>query len=130
MKRDGFLYYYREEKGKNYPILCRRSASMDLPEVVYMDVNEEADGKDLYMFGPSIINRANTFLAYGYNLTGSMERSIRVRNLETLKDSEWTFHDSTGSILWIDDEHLLVVERDEQARGKNVYKINSSYAPC
>ncbi len=129
VKKGDYLYYYREEKGKNYPILCRRNAGMDLPEVVYMDVNKEADGKDLYMFGPSRTNRANTFLAYGYNLTGSMERTIRVRNLETGKDSEWTFHNSTGSILWVDDEHLLVVERDEQARGKNVYKINIHQGP-
>ncbi|WP_257295435.1 S9 family peptidase [Endozoicomonas sp. YOMI1] len=129
VKKGDFLYYYREEKGKNYPILCRRHGSMDLPEVVYMDVNKEADGKDLYMFGPSLTNRANTFLAYGYNLTGSMERSIRVRNLETGQDSEWTFHNSTGSILWIDDEHLLVVERDEQARGKNIYRINIHQGP-
>ena len=129
VKKGDYLYYYREEKGKNYPILCRRNAGMDLPEVVYMDVNREADGKDLYMFGPSRTNRANTFLAYGYNLTGSMERTIRVRNLETGKDSEWTFHNSTGSILWVDDEHLLVVERDEQARGKNVYKINIHQGP-
>ncbi len=129
VRKGEYLYYYREEKGKNYPILCRRNAAMDLPEVVYMDVNKEAEGKDLYMFGPSITNRANTFLAYGYNLTGSMERTIRVRNLKTGKDSEWTFPNSTGSILWIDDEHLLVVERDEQARGKHVYKINIHKGP-
>lgn len=129
VKKGAYLYYYREEKGKDYPVLCRRNTDMDSPEVVYMDVNKEADGKDLYLFGPSKINRANTFLAYGYNLTGSMERTIRVRNLETGRDSDWLFQNSTGSILWIDDEHLLVVERDEQARGKNIYKINIHEGP-
>lgn len=129
VKKGDFLYYYREEKGKNYPILCRRKASMEAPENVYMDVNREAEGKELYMFGPSITNRANTFFAYGYNLTGSMERTIRVRNLESGVDSQWTFPNSTGSILWIDDEHLLVVERDQQARGKNIYKINIHQGP-
>ncbi len=129
VKKGEFLYYYREEKGKNYPILCRRQASMSAPEMVYLDVNQEADGKDLYMFGPSVTNRANTLLAYGYNLTGSMERTIRVRNLETGLDCSWSFPNSTGSILWIDNDHLLVVERDDQARGKHVYRVNIHQGP-
>ena len=124
-----FFYYYREEQGQNYPILCRRHGSMTAPEEVYLDVNQEADGKDLYMFGPSVINRANTFLAYGYNLTGSMERTIRVRNLETGLDCPWHFHNSTGSVLWLDNDHLLIVERDEQARGKQVYRVNIHQGP-
>ena len=129
VKKGNYLYYYREEEGKNYPIYCRRKGSMDAPESVYMDVNKEAEGKDLYIFGPSVINRANTFLAYGYNLTGSLERTVRVRNLDTGQDSSWTFPNSTGSIVWLDDDHLLVVERDQHARGKNVYKINIHQGP-
>ena len=124
-----FFYYYREEQGLNYPILCRRHGSMTAAEEVYLDVNQEADGKDLYMFGPSVTNRANTFLAYGYNLTGSMERTIRVRNLETGLDCPWRFHNSTGSVLWLDNDHLLIVERDEQARGKHVYRVNIHQGP-
>ena len=124
-----FFYYYREEQGLNYPILCRRHGAMTAPEEVYLDVNQEADGKDLYMFGPSVTNRANTFLAYGYNLTGSMERTIRVRNLATGLDCPWRFHNSTGSVLWLDNDHLLIVERDEQARGKHVYRVNIHQGP-
>ena len=129
VKKGEFFYYYREEQGKNYPILCRRQASMTAPEEIYLDVNQEADGKDLYMFGPSVTNRANTLLAYGYNLTGSMERTIRVRNLETGLDCPWSFHNSTGSILWLDNDHLLIVERDEQARGKHVFQVNIHKGP-
>ena len=129
VKKGDYFYYYREEKGKNYPIYCRREGSMEAPESVYMDVNKEAQGKELYLFGPSVPNRANTFLAYGYNLTGSLDRTVRVRNLETGEDSRWSFPNSTGSLLWLDDEHLLVVERDEHARGKNVYKINIKQGP-
>ena len=129
VKKGEFFYYYREEQGKNYPILCRRQASMTAPEEIYLDVNQEADGKDLYMFGPSVTNRANTLLAYGYNLTGSMERTIRVRNLETGLDCPWSFHNSTGSILWLDNDHLLIVERDEQARGKHVFRVNIHKGP-
>ena len=129
VKKGEFFYYYREEQGKNYPILCRRRASMSAPETIYLDVNQEAADKELYMFGPAVTNRVNTFLAYGYNLTGSMERTIRVRNLETGLDYPWSFPNSTGSVLWLDDDHLLVVERDEQARGKHIYRVNIHQGP-
>ncbi len=129
VKKGDYLYYYREEKGKNYPVLCRRHTSMEAPETVYMDVNQEAKGKELFMFGPSVTNRINSFLAYGFNLTGSMDRTIKVRNLETGEDLDWSFPNSTGSILWVDDEHLLIVERDEQARGRDIYRVNIHKGP-
>lgn len=129
-RKGEFFYYSREEKGKNYPILCRRKGSMKAPEQVYLDINKEAVGKELYMFGPSAANRANTWLAYGYNLTGSMERTFKVRNPDTGKDLEWAFPNSNGSFLWADDDNLYVIERDAFSRGKNVYRINIHQGPA
>ena len=128
-KKGDFLYYYREEKGKNYPIFCRRYQSMDAVEQIYFDINVEAEDHDLFIFGNSATNRANSFLAYGYNLTGSMDQTIKVRNLATGKDLDWSFPNTTGSIIWLDNEHLLVVERDEYARGSKVYSIDIHAGP-
>ena len=129
VKEGDYFYYAREEKGKNYPILCRKHLSRDAFEEIYFDINKEADGKELYMFGPSETNQAQTYFAHGFNLTGSLERTIKVRDLTTGKDLEWSFPNSTGSLLWLDNEHFYVVERDEFSRGKNVYKINIHKGP-
>ncbi|WP_263081475.1 prolyl oligopeptidase family serine peptidase [Endozoicomonas sp. Mp262] len=129
VKKGDYFYYYREEKGKDYEILCRKHRSKEAPEEIYFDINKEAEGKDLYMFGPSATNRAQTYFAYGYNLTGSMDRAIKVRDLATGKDLDWEFANSTGSFLWGDNEHLYIIERDEFARGKNLYKINIHKGP-
>ncbi|MGI9280312.1 MAG: S9 family peptidase [Endozoicomonas sp.] len=124
VKEGEYFYYSREEKGKNYPILCRKQGSRQATEEVYFDINREAEGKELYIFGASGTNLTQTHFAYSFNLTGSMEKTIRVRDLETGKDLGWEFPNSNGSFLWHGNEHLYIVERDESGRGRDVYKIN------
>src|ERR1700690_4487094 len=41
-KEGEFFYYVRTEAGKQYPIRCRRKASMDAPEEILLEVNELA----------------------------------------------------------------------------------------
>ncbi|WP_257280077.1 MULTISPECIES: S9 family peptidase [unclassified Endozoicomonas] len=124
VKEGAFFYYTREEKGRDYPILCRKKGSRKAHEEVYFDVNKEAEGKELYIFGASGTNLKQTHFAYSFNLTGSMERTIRVRDLETGQDLKWEFQNSTGSFLWHGNEHLYIVERDESGRGRDVYKVD------
>ena len=124
IKKGDYFYYSREEKGKNYPILCRKHQSLQAAEEIYFDINKEAENHDLFVFGASSSNRSQTFFAYSFNLTGSMERTIRVRDLATGKDLDWEFPDSTGSFIWDDEAHLYIVERDEASRGRDVYRVN------
>ena len=119
-----YFYYSREEKGKNYPILCRKHQSLKSAEEIYFDINKEAEGKELYMFGSSSSNRAQTYFAYSFNLTGSLEQTIKVRDLATGQDLDWEFPNSTGSFIWDGDEHLYIVERDEHSRGRDVFRLN------
>ena len=44
-KEGDYFYYIRTEAGKQYPIRCRKKASMDAPEEVLLDVNELAKGQ-------------------------------------------------------------------------------------
>lgn len=129
VQRGNYFYYYQEKEGLDYPILCRKHLSLDAPEQVYMDVNQDAAPHALYMFGPSTITRDNSYLAYGYNTSGSMERTIKVRDLASGNDLPWSFPNSTGTILWLDNEHLLIVERDEFGRGQEVYRVNIHQGP-
>ena len=129
VKKGRYFYYSRLEKGKNYPILCRKYLTLDAKEDIYFDINKEASGRDLYMFGSSATNHAQTFFAYSFNLTGSLERTIKVRNTTSGNDFTWSFPNSTGSFLWIDDEHLYIVDKGDFSRGKNIYKINIHKGP-
>ncbi len=124
IRKGDYYYYSREEKGKNYSILCRKYQSLDAIEEIYFDINTEAENHDLYMFSASSTNRSQTFFAYSFNLTGSMERTVRIRDLSSGEDLAWEFPDSTGSFIWDDEEHLYIVERDEASRGRDIYRIN------
>ncbi|MDP0587959.1 MAG: prolyl oligopeptidase family serine peptidase [Candidatus Endonucleobacter bathymodioli] len=129
IKKGDYFYYSRLETGKNYALLCRKHLLLSAREEIYFDINKEASGKDLYLFGPSCTNKAETFLAYGFNLSGSLERIIKIRDLASGNDLEWTFPNSTGSFLWLDNDSLYIVERDKHSRGKNIYRINIHKGP-
>jgi oligopeptidase B len=47
----GWFYYSRTEKGKAYPIYCRKKGSLDAAEEVYLDVNELAKGEKFMNVG-------------------------------------------------------------------------------
>lgn len=129
VKKGDYYYYIREEKGKNYPIFCRKKGNRAAPETIYFDVNKEAEGKALYQMEASATNQAQTHFAYAFNLTGSLESTIKVRDLTTATDLSWSFANSTGSFQWADDEHLYIVESDALSRGKAVYKVNIHKGP-
>ncbi|MGH7402690.1 MAG: oligopeptidase B, partial [Candidatus Rokuibacteriota bacterium] len=40
----GYFYYSRTEKGKQYPIYCRKAGSPEAPEQVMLDLNQLAEG--------------------------------------------------------------------------------------
>lgn len=129
-KRGDYFYYVREEQGKNYAILCRKKLSLEADEEIYFDINKEAEGKKLYVFGPAQISRDNKYLAYCYNLTGSLERTLKIRDLTTGKDLDWEISNLNGSFTWVDNKNLYYIERDESARGSKVYKLNVEQGPA
>ena len=47
----GWFYYSRTEKGKQYPIYCRKKGSLEAPEEVFLDVNELAKGERFMSVG-------------------------------------------------------------------------------
>ncbi|MDB2447394.1 hypothetical protein N9W79_02080 [bacterium] len=142
--RDNMYYYFeREVKGLNYPILCRFKHSENFSSLpvdydftkekkdaeVYFDINKEAEGEDLYSFRGNDTNKENTLFAYMYNLTGSLECTLKVRDLKTGKDLDWQIENSTGSFIWINNHELYYIERDDQSRGKKIFKIDVNKGP-
>ena len=122
-------YYSRSRKEDNYVTFYRKKRTPGTAEEAFFDINKEAEGKPLYSFGPSDVSSDNHFFAYTYNLTGSLEKTLKVRNLDTGKDLDWEISEITDTWLWVDNEHLYIVERDQYSRGKYVYKINIHQGP-
>lgn len=118
-------FYYREtRKGLDYPRLCRKKGGPDGERELYLDVNEMARGKDLFILDDTSPNESNLLFAYTSNETGSMERTLKVRRFGEGEDFPWEIGDTTGSFLWEDDAYLLYVERGPHSRGQKVFRVN------
>ena len=104
---DGYYYYSRTEKEKQYRIYCRRKGTLDAPEEIIFDVNKMAEGKPAYIFRGYSISPDNSKAAYFYNETGSYAEFImKVKDLASGKDVGFTVNGAT-SVAWANDNKTL-----------------------
>lgn len=104
---DGYYYYSRTEKGKQYRTYCRRKGTMDAPEEIIFDVNKMAEGKPAYIFRGYSVSPDNSKAAYFYNETGSYAEFImKVKDLASGKDVGFTVNGAT-SVAWANDNKTL-----------------------
>lgn len=104
---DGYYYYSRTEKGKQYRTYCRRKSTIDAPEEIIFDVNEMAKGRPAYIFRGYSVSPDNSKAAYFYNETGSYAEFImKVKDLASGKDIGFTVNGAT-SVAWANDNQTL-----------------------
>ena len=80
--RGAYLYYSRTEKGKAYPIYCRRRGA-EADEEVYFDQNAEADGHAFYQMGGLEVSPDHRLLAILEDVNGYEDFTLRVKHLGT-----------------------------------------------
>jgi len=80
--RGAYLYYSRTEKGKAYPIYCRRRGA-EADEEVYFDQNAEADGHAFYQLGGLEVSPDHRLLAILEDVNGYEDFTLRVKHLGT-----------------------------------------------
>ena len=82
-RRGGHFYYTRTEKGKQYPILCRKHASLDAPEEITLDLNRLAEGHAFLALGAWAVSDDGRRLVYTVDVTGFREYTLYVKDLGT-----------------------------------------------
>ncbi|KAA0251903.1 S9 family peptidase [Acidobacteria bacterium ACD] len=111
----GYWYYTRTEKGKQYPIRCRRKGSLDAPEEVLLDLNEMAKGERFLSVGDFEVSDDGTKLAYTKDVTGFREYTLKVRDLLTGKDGPESVA-KVSSVAWAADGKTLFYVTDDAAK--------------
>lgn len=81
--KNGYYYYNRVEKGKDYYVLCRKKGSLNAAEEIMLDVNRMAEGHSYFAIGGTAVSPDNKLLAYGVDTVSRREYVIYVKNLET-----------------------------------------------
>jgi oligopeptidase B len=93
-RKNGWYYYKRTEKGKQYPIFCRKraggaakddlvGATATAPEQVMLDLNQLGQGKPFISLGPHAVSDDGRTLAYAIDETGFRQFTLFFRDLAT-----------------------------------------------
>jgi oligopeptidase B len=121
-RKGAYLYYARTEKGKQYPINCRKKVTANAPEEVTLDLNELAKGERFMSLGVYEPSDDGRLLAYSTDTTGFRVYTLRVKNLatgETLPD----VLTKVDSAAWAaDGKTLLYVTEDAAKRSYRLFR--------
>ena len=104
---NGYFYYTRYEKGKEYAIHCRKKGSLDSKEEILLDENVLAKGRDYFAVGGMNVSPDNQWMSYGVDLVSRRIYTIYFRNLVTGEVLEQTIPSSTGSVAWANDNQTV-----------------------
>jgi oligopeptidase B len=119
-RRGGYYYYARTEKGKQYPIYCRKRGSLTAPEEVTLDLNTLAVGLPFMALAMYSVSDDEQLLAYTIDTTGFREYTLYVKDLRSgtlLSDRI----ERVSSIAWAADSATLFLVTDDDA--KRAYRL-------
>jgi len=121
--REGeYFYYSRTEKGKQYPIHCRKKGSLDAAEEIVIDENEMAKGEKFFDIDAFEVSRAGDLLAFTVDVVGYREYTLRVKNLRTGELLAERIPKVT-SVAWAaDGQTLFYVVEDHAKRPYRLYR--------
>jgi oligopeptidase B len=114
-KLRGFSYYVRYEKGKEYPIYCRKKEAEQATEEIVLDVNGLAEGNDYCEVTGLTVSPDNRWLAYGIDTVSRRQYVLQFRNLENGETHPIAVPDTDGSYVWANDNRTLFYDvKDEE----------------
>jgi oligopeptidase B len=113
---DDYLYYYRTEQGKQYPIHIRRRAKPEGPEEVTLDLNELAKGLKYFRLGVYAVNPSHKLLAYSTDISGDEKFTLFVKDLSAGKLLEDRIPNTSYSAVWAEDGKTIFYTTLDAAR--------------
>jgi len=114
-RRGGHFYYSRTEKGKQYPIYCRKAGGLDAPEEVTLDLNAMAEGHPFFSLGAYAISDDGHLLAYSTDLIGFRDYTLYVKDLRTGALVPGTI-EKVASVAWAADNMTIFYVTEDEAK--------------
>ncbi len=114
---NGFYYYTRFEKDKEYPIYCRKKGSTNAVEEVLLDVNKLAKGHSYFAVSDLSISTNGQILAYGVDTLSRRKYTIYFKDLKSGKLLPTKIANTTGEVVWANDNNSTFYSiKDESLR--------------
>lgn len=121
--QNGYFYYVRFEKGKEYPIYCRKKQLLENPEEVVIDVNEVAKDHKYYDMANLSISPDNNILAYAEDTLSRRIYTIRFLDLTTREMLPDVIERASDSLVWAkDNKTLFYGKKDKTLRPHKIFR--------
>ena len=121
---NGYFYITRFEKGKDYPIHCRKKGNLEAKEEVMFDCNEMAKGHTYFNLAGLSISEDNTMCAFGVDTVSRRQYIIQIKNLVSGEILPVKIENTTGGATWASDNKTLFYSRKDEVtlRSDKIYK--------
>ena len=106
-KDNGYFYYTRYEKGKQYPIYCRKKDNLKNQEEILIDANIMSEGHEYFRIGGIDISPDNKIMAYSVDTVSRRLYTIHFKNLETGKENSHIISNTSGGVSWANDNKTV-----------------------
>lgn len=121
-RMNGYLYYSRYEKGKEYPIYCRK-VNEEAGEEILLDVNELADGYAYYHVSGIYVSPDNRMLAFGEDTLSRRKYTLRFMDLSTREFLPDHIENTPGGLAWANDNKTVFYNtKDETLRPDKTFR--------
>ncbi len=122
-RKNGYYYYDRYEKGKEYPIYCRKKGSLKAAEEILLNVNEMAEGHKYYSVRGLSVSEDNKLLAYGVDTVSRRKYTIHFKDLETGKILDDNIKNTTARAVWANDNiTVFYSKKDKTLRSFKIFR--------
>ena len=104
---NGYYYYTRYEKDKQYPIYCRKKENLSNKEEILIDANVMSKGHEYYRVGDIEISPDNKTMAFSVDTLSRRIYTIYFMDLESRKIHKNEITNTSGSITWTNDNQSI-----------------------
>lgn len=114
VKDNGYWYYTRFEKGKDYAIQCRKKESMETgTEEVLVNGPERAAGKDYWSLGGLEVSDDNRLLSWSEDVLSRRVYTIYFKEIATGKLLEDKIEGTSGGATWAADNKTVFYSKKD-----------------
>ena len=120
---NGYSYITKFEKGKEYPVHCRKKIIENSDELTFLDGNSLAEGHTYFHIGDWEFSPDNKMLAYSLDMVSRRKYDIYFKNAESGKQYDEIISNTTGNVVWASDNETVFYEvKDHTLRSYRIFK--------
>lgn len=124
VKKNGYIYYSRFEKGQDYPYYCRKQDVSDAKEEIMLDGPAMGKDQSYFAVGGRTVSENNQYLAYGVDLVSRRQYTLHFKDLSTGNLLNDKIENTTGGAVWANDNKTVFYSKKDPVtlRSFQIYK--------